>query len=90
MGRWARGDELACHGQPAMSGGCLNLAEWKIISDLQRNESNARTYLTCGMHKDSFLRLLKERRKVYDPVIEPFQDATVPPLSTKRKRTPRD
>jgi len=70
-----------------MSGGCRNLAEWKIISDLYRNATAARTYLVCGLHRDSLLRTLRQGRMVYDPVIEPFQDASVP-AATKVKTRP--
>ncbi len=86
MGRWARGDELACGGKPAMSGGCRNLAEWKIISDTWRTSdgSAARTWVICNLHRDSMLRTLKRNRAVYDPVVEPFQDAAAP-VSRKRR-----
>ena len=83
MGRWAYGDELACGGKPAGSGGCRNLAEWKITC------RNGRPWLPCNLHLHSSLTLLRKRWEtgngMWEPQVEPFQDASVPPVR-KRKR----
>lgn len=89
--RWARGAEIACGGTPAMSGGCRNLAVWMVKMYL-RGEPYRRGTVICNLHKDSYVRLMRERNKrTYgvEIVAEPFQDPTEVP-SRKRKATQRD
>lgn len=89
MGRWARGDEISCN-----AGRCPNLAEWTVRSDVIRGrgrdggEAEARkTWVFCWLHKNSSIKLLRERHMIGDsPDIEPFQDASQP-APTKRKHS---
>lgn len=87
MGRWAYGDELACGGKPAGSGGCRNLAEWLI------RPKQGRPWLRCTLHLDSSLRMLRTRWEtsngLYPPEVEPFQDATEVPVRKRKRPSPR-
>ena len=69
MGRRARGDEIACG-----AGGCRNLAEWKVLSDLLVGPQDRKTWVFCGLHRDSGIKLLRQRKFVDIPGIEPFQE----------------
>lgn len=87
MGRHARGNEISCG-----AGGCRNLAEWLLLSDLSvgRNSPSRFTYnwLSCGLHLDPRRRLMVERKMALRPEVVPFQDPTEVSL-TKRKHQRR-
>jgi hypothetical protein len=92
MGRWARGYEISCY-----AGGCRNLAEWKVSSDTRRGSGWGRhsrhdetraTWVFCGLHVQSSVQLLIDRKQCVKPELEPFQDAGArPPRKRKHSRT---
>ena len=88
--RWARGDEIQCSGRKGREGGgCRNLATW-VFKMYWGTEQYRRPSQSCNLHKDSHLRLLRERNRY--PVrieVEPFQDATVRPPGKTNPRAVR-
>lgn len=79
--RHAQAGELSCG-----AGGCRNLAVW-TLKIFHRGEPYLRPWLSCHLHKDARLRLLREhnKRMSLEFVVEPFQDPTERPAGKTNK-----
>jgi hypothetical protein len=74
--RHARGREIACY-----SGGCPNLGQWLIMSDLWPGRNS----VACTLHLDPQRENLRRSGWHRDPQVVPFQDPYQRPPRVKTR-----